>query len=139
MTKLHIIQDTINFAREIAFEVELRPDPPSQDQILAALEVMDAQLKDSGENIRSMFGFEAAFLIPDHPLEVELMEEDEYASSVVPASVVKARLDHFEWTDSVTNTGFGLRLFGVDFIEPKRKHATTAFVPLYALDIRLSV
>ena len=138
MSKIEIINDTIDFARELAFEVELRPELPTEQEILSTLEIMDAQLKGSGENVRSLFAFETAFLIPDYSIEVELMEDDEFVASTVPASIVKARLSHFEWSGNMVDTGFGLRLFGVDFVEPVRRHEPTAFVPLRALDLRLA-
>ena len=138
MAKIEIIEDTIEFARELAYEVELRSEPPSEAEILGTLQIMDAQLKGCGENVRSMFTFESAFIIPDFPLEVELMTNQEFATSVVTASVVKARLTHFEWSGNLVDAGFGLRLHGVDFIEPVRRHEPTAFVPLHALGLRLA-
>lgn len=139
MSKLILIQDTIDFAKELAFEMELRSEPPSDDDILGALHVMDARLKGAKEDIRAMFAIEQAFAIPDFELKVDLMSDKEYADSVIDTSVVRARLDGFRWVGNIMSSGFGLRLFGIDVVEPKKNHIPTAFVPLESVNIRLAV
>jgi hypothetical protein len=139
MSNIEMIQDSIEFAKEIAYDFELKNELPTDSQIYGALQIMDAQLKGSGEDTRVMLALEHAYLLPSFSIEAALMSDEEVASTVVAQSVIKARLDHFEHVGCVITTGFGIRVFGVDFIEPVKKHAPTAFIPLHALNLRLPV
>ncbi len=138
MAEITLIHDSIEFARDLAIDLEQREMLPTEDDILAALQIMDAQLTGVGEDTRAMFAIERAFELPDFELEVELMSDAEIASLEIGKSVVRARLDGFRWVGSTVTSGFGLRLFGVDVVEPTRDHVPTAFVPLEAVNLRLA-
>lgn len=138
MSQLILIQDTLDLARDLAIEIEMRDMPPTREQIVGALQVMDAKLFGAGEDVRTLLGIERGFAIPDFELEVDLIDDAEFATTEIGASVVKARIDGFRWIGSAVTTGFGIRLFGVDVIEPKRDRVPTAFVPLEAVNIRLA-
>lgn len=134
-----MIHDTIDFAKEIAYNFELRNSLPTDDEIYGALQIMDAQLKGSGDDKRVMLALEQAYLLPSFSIETGLMHDEELASTEVLPSIVKARIDHFEYVGSVVTCGFGIRVFGVDFIEPIRKHEPTAFIPLHGLSLSLPI
>lgn len=138
MAEITLIQDSIEFARDLAIHLELKEVPPSEDDILSALQIMDAQLTGAGEDVRAMFAIHHAFAVPDFSIEVEMMHDDEIDDSRIGESVVRARLDGFRWFGSTHASGFGLRLFGVDIVEPTRNHVPTAFVPLEAVSLRLA-
>ena len=138
MSELILIKDTLDFARELAIDLELRETLPSEDEILGALQVMDSQLTGAGEDVRAMFAIERAFAFSDFIPEVDLMSDGEISDTEIGTSIVRARLDGFRWIGSTFTTGFGLRLFGVDVIEPKRDHIPTAFVPIESVNLRLA-
>lgn len=67
-----------------------------------------------------------------------MIEEWEVGASRIDNPIFKAKVDQYIWFGSVTITGFGLRVIGVDFIEPRRHHIPTAFVPISFVDIKLA-
>jgi hypothetical protein len=93
------------------------------------------QLKGGG---RELIKAAAIFAVPDHEADVDMIEEWEVRGSRIDRPIFKAKVDQFVWFGSVTFTGFGLRVYGVDFIEPSRHHIPTAFVPVSFIDIKLA-
>jgi hypothetical protein len=138
MAKIETIVDTLDFAKELAWELELRDSPPTKEDIYGALHIMDSQLQGCGEDIRTLIFVDQAYLLPTYEIEVEMLSDAEIENSTLTESVVKARIDHFEWVGSLVVCGFGLRVFGVDVIEPFKKHEPTAFIPLESINLRLA-
>lgn len=138
MPSIEIISDTLDFAKELAWSLELSSQAPSEEEILAALQVMDAQLVGAGENVRALFSIQRAFTVPDCAPELELMDDSEVMASILEPSIIKARIHRFEWMGSLVTTGFGVRMYGIDVLEPVRLSKSTAFVPLEDITLRLS-
>lgn len=137
MSELVLIQDTLDFAKDIAYDLEMREAAPSEYDIVSALQIMDAGIKGAGEDIRTMIALTRAIAIPSCPIDLSLYSDQELTDYEIGASVVRARIDSFEWLGSLMTTGFGIRLYGVDVSEPERKHIPTVFVPLEAVNLRL--
>lgn len=138
MAKIETISDSLEFAKEIAYDFEINNPLPSEVQILGALQIMDAQLHGSGQDVRGMFFVESCLLIPEDELDIMFMDDRSIADNALPPSVVKARISRFNWLGSINMSGFGIRLHGLDIVEPKRKHEPTTFIPLQFVDLRLA-
>jgi hypothetical protein len=134
------VGDSIEFAKEIAFELGLHQQGvPSDDMLVTTLDIMNGHLFGTAQNVRVLLKACEAYLVPTHEFEAMLMPDWEFDASRVPDPIIKAKVDSFEWWATGGFSGFGLRVFGVSFVEPKRHHTETAFVPIDAVDLRLSV
>lgn len=141
MTNLIIISDSVKFAKEIADDVELSALAddrlPSEDEIQAAVDAMNHHLLGMQQDERVILQAAEAYLVPTDVFDAELMTEDAIEAARVDDVLVQARLRSFVWFGSVGLRGFGAALYGVDFIDPRRHHTETAFVPLSAAGARI--
>ena len=138
MAELYIARNGLELAREIAWELELRPEPPTEADILAALFVMNSSLPNSEPKDYKLIKALSLFQIPDHDADIEMLEDYEVEAAKVDAPIVRALPRQYKWFGSVTFTGFGLELFAVEFISPQRHHTETAFVPIDYIDLELA-
>jgi len=132
------ITDTIEFAREIASDIQAH-ELPTEDIIQAAVDVMNHHLFGVRGNTRALLRADAAYLIPTDQIEAELLlTEQEIADARVDNAIMRTKIDSFTWFGSTALTGFGLRTFGVDLLAPEPRHVDTAFIPLEAVGVRLA-
>ena len=138
MAKIQIVDDSIELAKELAWELELRPNLPSEDDIYGALAVMNGHLFSRQQHGIELIKAAAIFNIPDHDADVAMFEEWEVDQARIDDAIFKAKVEQFIWFGSVTFTGFGLRVHGLNFIEPPIHHIATAFVPVEYIDLKLA-
>ena len=132
------IEDTIEFARELAIDLELSGSPTETD-IQAAVDVMNHHLFGVGANTRALLGAQELYKdLPTYEAELELLREEDIQQAKIERVIAKAKIDSFHWLGSASITGFGLQVYGVDMLAPIVKHANSAFIPLDAVGVRLA-
>jgi len=132
------ITDSIKFAKEIAEDVTSK-GLPSEEDIRSAVKIMNERLHGMGQDRRVLLRAAKVFTIPTDEFEADFLSEPEIQQSIVEDAFVKARLRSFIWLGSVSISGFGVNLYGVDFIEPRHHHTESAFMPLDAAGPRINV
>ncbi len=131
MKSLYIPDCSIELARELALEVELREELATDDNIRHTLDVMNGALvADPIRNGRQLISAGMVFEVPDHDADIEMLEESEVEKAKRENVAFAAKIDHYMWFGCMSFRGFGLRVWGLDYKTPKRAHAGTAFVPL---------
>jgi hypothetical protein len=131
MKKLYIPEHSIELARELALEVELRDELASDENIRFTLDVMNGALvADPIRKGRQLISAGMVFEVPDHDADIEMLEESEVEEAKRENVAFAAKIDHYMWFGCMSFRGFGLRVWGLDYKTPKRVHAGTAFVPL---------
>jgi hypothetical protein len=135
------VSDSITFAREIAQDVELTQlgdDRLSTEaELQGAVDIMNHHLHGMEQNERVILKASEVFTIPVDVIEAEFMSDEEIEASCINDVLVRARLRSFLWLGSMSVRGFGLELYGVDFIHPTIHHTESAFMPLAAAEARI--
>lgn len=108
MSQLFLPRDGIELAREIAWELELRPDLPTESDIIAAIQIMNATLPDF-DRIKDLALLKALSLyeLPDHDADVEMLEDHEVEAMRVEAPIVKGIPREYRWFGYMSFKGFG--------------------------------
>lgn len=133
------IEDSIEFARELAIDLELS-GAPTEGDIHAAVDAMNHHLFGTGANTRALLSAQELYEdLPTYEMEVELLSEQEIQQAKIEQAIVKAKIDSFYWLGSASVTGFGLQMYGVDILTPVARHSNSIFVPLDAVGVRLAV
>lgn len=132
------ITDSIKFAKEIEQELESHGLPAEED-IRSAVHIMNEHLRGMHQDNRVILKADEVFTIPTDEMDIELLSEAEIQESRVENPLLKARLRSFIWLGSIGLSGFGANLYGVDFMEPRRPHTESAFMPLASAGPRIDV
>ena len=131
---LELINNSVDFAREISREVELRPGLPSEEDLQAAVNVMNQYLWGVKGDIRATFITDEAYLdLPDSPETIELFSHNSLRASRLPEAIVRGKIDSFKWLGTTGMNAFGLHMNGVDVLAPVRLKTTNAFLPIDAI------
>ena len=123
------ISDSVKFAKEVADDLAGH-DLPTESDVQAAVDIMNHHLFGMHHNQRMLLQAGEAYLIQDDAIDLELISEEQIQQSRIENTLMRAKIDSFHWIGSVALQGFGLRVFGVDFVSPKLHHTATAFIPL---------
>src|SRR2546422_8561871 len=59
--------------------------------------------------------------LPVDDMDVEFMTEDEIKMTRIPNVMAKGKISGALWFGSLSLSGFGLRMHGIDFYQPDRK------------------
>jgi len=138
MAKLEMVRDTIELAKELSFEIEIQDQAHDEDLIMSALKILNDHHQKHRIGGREMIKAASLFVIPDHDADIERMTDEEIERRKVNNPIVQGSITEFTWFSSVSFTGIGLRLYGVDFVAPRMHHTQTAFVPVLFVDLLLS-
>lgn len=129
--------DAFELAKEMSLAMAFADIPPDEDTLRLMLKNLNSSLMGAKDNKPSIVKAGAAFCITNDEIELEFMSEKHISESMVPEPVMKGNVYSFEWLGSVPLTGFGLRMFDVDFIEPKEDWTETLFIPVETIDYRI--
>jgi len=136
---LQQVTDSIDLARELSIELETRPIPPSEADIYAAVYVMNQHLLGVKGNTPALIKAEEAYLnLPNDEMDVAFLTDSEINEARVEKAIMRGRIESFHWLGSTAVTGFGVHLYGVDLISPRKQFSATAFVPVEAISLRLA-
>lgn len=131
MNKLYIPDNSIEIAKELAFEVEISDEQPTEDLLVHTLELMNGALAyDPIATSRQLMSADLVYEIPDHEADIEMLSEVEVMASIREKVAFAAKIEQFVWFGCVSFRGFGLRVWGIDYKTPSRHHVPTGFVPL---------
>jgi hypothetical protein len=136
---LQQVPDSIDFARELSIELETREHPPTEDDIYAAVYVMNQHLLGVKGNTPALIKADEAYLnLPNDQMDVAFLTDAEIEAARVEKAIMRGRVESFYWLGSTALTGFGVHLYGVDLIAPRKQFSATAFVPVEAISLRLA-
>lgn len=135
MAELHV-PEPLEFVRELAMEVELRPDVSEAD-IAATVDLMNRVVEPAGFGGFTIVTAAAAYELPTHDADVEMLTEEDVLRARILDVMARGRFDCIMWFGSMSMRGFGVRMFGVDFYRPDRGVAEALFVPIETLDMRI--
>ena len=131
---LELISNSIDLARELSLDLELQPETPSEEQIGAAIHVMNQHLWSVKGDVPALFRAEEAYLdLPEMPQDIELLSHSSLMHSRIEQAVIKGKIDSFRWLGSTGVTAFGIQLYGVDVLAPRKMTSRNAFVPVEAV------
>jgi len=136
---LQQVSDSIDLARELSIELETRPYPPTEEDIYAAVYVMNQHLLGVKGNTPSLIKADEAYLnLPYDEMDVAFLTDTDIEEARVEKAIMRGRVESFHWLGSTAMTGFGVHLYGVDLIAPHKQFSATAFVPVEAISLRLA-
>ena len=131
------ITHSIDLARELSVDLEIRKfdDAPSEEEIEAALYVMNQYLWAMKEDIPSTLRAAEAYLdIPDSPTRtIEVFSHIDLEKARIENAIITGKIDSFKWIGSATMQAFGVKIYGAQVRSPKKQHANTAFIPVQGL------
>jgi hypothetical protein len=133
------VPDSIDLARELSIELETRPYPPTEEDIYAAVYVMNQHLLGVKGNTPALIKADEAYLnLPYDAMDVAFLTDTEIEEARVEKAIMRGRIESFHWLGSTAMTGFGVHLYGVDLLAPHKQFSATAFVPVEAISVRLA-
>jgi len=136
---LQQVPDSIDLARELSIELETRPYPPTEEDIYAAVYVMNQHLLGVRGNTPALIKADEAYLnLPYDAMDVAFLTDTEIEEARVEKAIMRGRIESFHWLGSTAMTGFGVHLYGVDLLAPHKQFSATAFVPVEAISVRLA-
>ena len=136
---LQQVPDSIELARELSLELELRETPPSEDDIYAAVHIMNQHLLGVGGNVPSLIKTGEAYLnLPYDAMDVAFLTDEAIERAKVEQAIMRGRIESFHWLGSTAMTGFGVNLYGVELLSPFKQFSASAFVPVEAITTRLA-
>ena len=133
------VSSSIDLARELSIELETRPSPPTEEDIYAAVYVMNQHLLGVKGNTPALIKADEAYLnLPYDEMDVAFLTDEEIEKARVEKAILRGRIESFHWLGSTAMTGFGVNLYGVDLIAPHKQFSATAFVPVESISLHLA-
>ena len=133
------INSSIELAKELSAELESRNTLPTEVDIHAAVQVMNHHLIGVGGNTPALIQAHEAYLnLPKDALDVEFLADSDIQRARVEKAIMRGRVESFHWLGSTVMTGFGVQLYGVELIAPRKQYSATAFVPVDGINVRLA-
>jgi len=133
------ITSSFDLARELSIELDTRGVPPTENDIYAAVYVMNQHLMSVKQNVPTVIKAGEAYLdLPDDKMDVEFLPESLIEQARVEQAIVRGRVERFHWFGSATLTAFGAQMYGVELISPYRKYHSSAFVPVESISLQLA-
>lgn len=133
---IELVDSSIDFAKELAVTAELY-EAPDEETLRQTVRVMNHHLFGVGQNEHSIIKSGLALIATLDEADVEFMNDREVDQGLVRDVLVRGKIDSFSWFGSLPLSGFGVVMYGVEFIKPERHHADTVFLPVEAIDLRL--
>ena len=133
------VSSSIDLARELSIELDTRDSPPNENDIYAAVHVMNEHLRGVGGNVPALIKAGEAYVdLPDDQMDAEFIHESLIERARVDQAIMRGRIERFHWFGSTTMTAFGVQMYGVELISPYRKYHTSAFVPVESISLQLA-
>jgi hypothetical protein len=134
------VNDSIDLAKELSLELEARTRGlPSETDIHAAVQVMNHHLFGVKANTPALIKADEAYLnLPNDSMDLEFIADTDIQQARVEKAIMRGRVESFYWLGSTAISGFGVHLYGVELIAPRKQFSATAFVPVEAISMRLA-
>ncbi len=132
---------TLDLTRELALEAELLAPDGIVPETMARhiIDITNRHLHISKEPKDLLLIAASALFLTDSTSDIEFMSDENVAQTFVDKrTVARGHLYSIEHLASVAYTGFGLRLFGVDVLEPFKIHVETLLVPVESVTFTLA-
>lgn len=133
---LELINNPIQFARELSRNLSERADLPTEEDIEETLHVMNDYLYSVNGNISALLHADEAFIgLPDEPVSIELLSFRSLLQSRVEQATLRGKIHSFRWLGSTGMNAFGLQMYGVDVLAPTKERSNNAFIPVEAAGV----
>lgn len=131
------VPSPIDFVKEIAMEFECSGGG-DELAIISALYVMNKAIRPIESVDQAIVKAAEAYELPADDPDVEMLTDEDIRCARILDIMVRGKINCVQWFGSTCLSGFGLRMFGVDFYHPDRQVADVLFVPVETIDVHLA-
>jgi len=105
---------------------------PSENDIAASLHIMNMHLGLHNGQVSTIIKSDTAYLdlITSRTPSVTELAESHIRRAAVENATIQGEVEKFYWFGSVTMRAVGVKVAGVELIEPEHRFYTNAFVPV---------
>jgi hypothetical protein len=133
------VTDSIDLARELSIELEMRPIPPTEEDIFDAVYIMNQHLEGVTGQVPALITANEAYLdLPADVSDAAFISSAAIEKTRIEQATMRGRIERFHWFGSTVLTAFGVQLYGTELITPHRKFYSSAFVPVEAISLHLA-